>query len=89
MTMATAGPSSCPTTPDSNAPSSFDAPMNTPSTARTRPRMANGVTSGTRVERMNTLTESAPGEDQERDERDREARRGTEHDRAEAEQRDR
>ena len=59
-TMATAGPSSWPTTPDSNAPNSFDAPMNTASTASTRPRLSCGVTSGTRVERMNTLTASAP-----------------------------
>ena len=39
-------------TPDSNAPSSFDAPMKTPSTAFTRPRSAFGVASATVVARM-------------------------------------
>lgn len=34
--------------------------MNTISTASTRPRLSCGVTSGTSVERMNTLTASAP-----------------------------
>ena len=34
--------------------------MNTLSTASTRPRLSNGVTSGTSVDRMKTLTESAP-----------------------------
>ncbi len=53
-------PNAWPITPDSNAPSSFDAPMNTFSTARTLPRVSLGVTSGTRVARMNTLTASAP-----------------------------
>ena len=58
----TAGPtpSSDAATPDSNAPSSLDAPMNTFSTAITRPRMWSGVASGTIVARMNTLTASAP-----------------------------
>ena len=59
-TTAEAGPSSWPTTPDSKAPSSFDAPMKTASTASTRPRLSAGVASGTRVDRMNTLTASAP-----------------------------
>src|SRR5439155_24769839 len=59
-TIAVAGPGSWPTTPDSNAPSSFDAPMNTASTASTRPRLSAGVINGTSVERMNTLTASAP-----------------------------
>ena len=58
----TAGPtpSRVAATPDSNAPSSLDAPMNTFSTAATRPRMRSGVASGTIVARMNTLTASAP-----------------------------
>ena len=58
----TAGPtpSNVLATPDSNAPSSLEAPMNTFSTAMTRPRMWSGVASGTRVERMITLTASAP-----------------------------
>ena len=34
--------------------------MNTVSTASTRPRLSAGVTSGTSVARMNTLTASAP-----------------------------
>ena len=57
---AGATPSTEPRTPDSNAPSSLEAPMNTFSTAITRPRIASGVASGTIVARMNTLIESAP-----------------------------
>src|SRR4051794_27900263 len=45
-------PSSRASTPDSNAPSSFDALMNTISTAVTRPRSAMGVTSSAGLERM-------------------------------------
>ena len=45
--------------PDSNAPSWFDALMNTISTALTRPRRSSGVASATVVERMLTLTMSA------------------------------
>ena len=45
-------------TPDSNAPSSFDALMKTISTAFTRPRSSSGVTSGRIVERRTTLTMS-------------------------------
>ena len=58
-TMAIAGPNNCPVTPDSNAPNSFDAPISTISTARTWPRIASGVTSGTSVARMYTLIASA------------------------------
>ena len=58
--IASPGPSSWPATPDSKAPSSLEPPMNTFSTARTRPRMVGGVTRGTSVERMNTLSASAP-----------------------------
>ncbi len=39
-------------TPLSNAPNSFDAPMNTPSTADTRPSWSSGVTNGTIEPRM-------------------------------------
>ncbi len=46
-------------TPLSNAPSSFDAPMKTPSTALTRPSCSSGVTSGTIDPRMNIDTMSA------------------------------
>src|SRR5206468_5857517 len=46
------------TAPDSNAPSSFDAEMNTISTAPTRPRSSFGVTIATEVERMFTLNMS-------------------------------
>ena len=45
--------------PDSNSPSSFEAPMNTALTAETRPRMSSGVSICTRVWRTNTLTMSA------------------------------
>jgi hypothetical protein len=58
-TTAGAVPRSCPATPDSKAPSSLEAPMKTFSTASTRPRMSGGVTRGTSVARMNTLTASA------------------------------
>ena len=44
--------------PDSNAPSSFDAPMNIEFTALTRPRIASGVSSCTSRLRTNTLTMS-------------------------------
>ena len=87
ITMATAGPSSWPATPDSNAPSSLEAPMNTASTASTRPRLSKGVTSGTSVDRMNTLIGVGPGERQQRDERHGEVGGRAEHDRADAEQR--
>jgi hypothetical protein len=52
-------PNACAARPLSNAPSSFDAPMKTFSTARTRPRFSSGVTRGTIDPRMNTLTMSA------------------------------
>ena len=52
ITIAMAGPKSWPVTPDSNAPSSFDAPMSTISIASTRPRISAGVTSGTSVALM-------------------------------------
>ena len=42
--------------PDSNWPTSFDAPMKTILTELTRPRMASGVPSCTTVWRMMTLT---------------------------------
>ncbi len=51
-TTAVTLPTSAATTPDSKAPSSFDALMNTISTAPTRPRSSFGVTSATVVERM-------------------------------------
>ena len=59
--MATAGtaPISAATVPDSNAPSSFEPPMKTRSTAFTRPRSSGGVSNGPSVERMNTLIMSA------------------------------
>ena len=38
--------------PDSNSPSSFEAPMNTALTALTRPRMSSGVSSCTSRWRM-------------------------------------
>ena len=59
--IATAGtaPISAAAVPDSNAPSSFEPPMNTRSTAPTRPRNSGGVRSGASVERMNTLSMSA------------------------------
>ena len=53
-------PMACAIKPLSNAPSSLDAPMNTFSTAITRPRFSSGVTSGTSEPRMYTLTMSAP-----------------------------
>ena len=48
-------PTSCETAPDSNAPSSFVAPINTFSTADTRPRLSSGVTNGTIAPRTKTL----------------------------------
>ena len=45
--------------PDSNSPSWLDAPMNTESTALTRPRIASGVSSWIIVWRTTTLTMSA------------------------------
>src|SRR5580658_4784331 len=45
--------------PDSNCPSSFDAPMNIMSTAFTRPRIWSGVATCTNVTRITTLTISA------------------------------
>ena len=59
-TTAPVVPSNSPATPDSKAPSSLEAPMNTFSTARTRPRMSEETARGTSVLRMNTLTASAP-----------------------------
>ena len=57
-TTAGTAPMSAAATPDSNAPSSFDALMKTISTAVTRPRSSSGVTSGRIVERRTTLTVS-------------------------------
>ncbi len=57
-TTAGTAPISAAATPDSNAPSSFDALMKTISTAFTRPRSSSGVTSGRIVERRTTLTMS-------------------------------
>ncbi len=57
-TTAGTAPISAAATPDSNAPSSFDALMKTISTAVTRPRNSSGVTSGRIVERRTTLTVS-------------------------------
>ena len=45
-------------TPDSNCPTSFDAPMKTILTALTRPRISSGVPSCTSVCRTITLTMS-------------------------------
>src|SRR5829696_151309 len=45
-------------TPDSNSPSSLDAPMNMEFTALTRPRIASGVSSCTSSWRTYTLTMS-------------------------------
>src|ERR1035437_2451485 len=56
----TAGPvpSHAAVTPDSNCPTSFDAPMNIMLTALTRPRISSGVEICTRVCRTTTLTMS-------------------------------
>src|SRR5579862_1056852 len=51
-TTAGTAPTSAAATPDSNAPSSFEALMNTHSTALTRPRSSFGVANATVVERM-------------------------------------
>ena len=51
-------PNSFAATPDSNAPSSFDEPMNIPLIADTRPRMSSGVASCRIVERITTDTPS-------------------------------
>ena len=54
-TTDTTGPKNCATVPDSNAPSSFDVPMNRPFKAETRPRIASGVSTWTSVPRSTTL----------------------------------
>ena len=61
IALTTAGtvPNQAAVTPDSNSPSSLEAPMNTDSTASTRPRSASGVASGTMAPRTKTLTLSA------------------------------
>ncbi len=59
-TTAGTAPIKAAATPDSNAPSSFDALMKTISTALTRPRSSSGVTSGRIVWRRTTLTMSSP-----------------------------
>ena len=71
MTTAGTAPSSAAAAPDSKAPSSFDAPMNTPSTADTRPSTSFGVANVTVVWRMfieymstNPLTASASADSQ-------------------------
>ena len=53
------GPIAAAVAPDSNSPSSFEAPMNTPLTAATRPRISSGVSSCIKVKRMTTLMLSA------------------------------
>ena len=54
-TIAGTNPNHAAVKPDSNSPSSFDAPINTEFTALTRPRISSGVFSCTSNERMNTL----------------------------------
>src|ERR1700716_2766270 len=54
-TIAGTKPNHAAVTPDSNSPSSFDAPMNTEFTALTRPRISSGVFSCTSNDRTNTL----------------------------------
>ena len=49
------GPKKFATRPDSNAPSSFDVPMNSEFSAETRPRISSGVRIWTSVERTTTL----------------------------------
>ena len=58
ITTAGTAPISAAASPDSNAPSSFEALMNTPSTALTRPSSAFGVARATTVERMFMLNMS-------------------------------
>ncbi len=52
-------PNQCAVSPDSNSPSWFEAPMNRPFTALTRPRISSGVSSCTKAPRMTMLTMSA------------------------------
>ena len=52
MTTERTRPNQTAVTPDSNSPSSFDAPMNTALTALTRPRMPSGVSSWMSMCRM-------------------------------------
>ncbi len=52
FTTAGTAPMSAAATPDSKAPSSFEAPMKTAFTALTRPRMPSGVSSCTSMWRM-------------------------------------
>ena len=51
-------PNQAAVTPDSNSPSSLEAPMNTAFTALTRPRISSGVSSCTSRWRTYTLTMS-------------------------------
>ena len=59
ITTEPTGPNSAAVAPDSNSPSWLDAPMKIELTAATRPRMASGVSSCTKVWRVTTLTLSA------------------------------
>src|SRR5215468_6913162 len=54
-TTETIGPKKLATRPDSNAPSSFDVPINREFRADTRPRILSGVRTCTRVDRTTTL----------------------------------
>src|SRR5208337_3772707 len=58
ITTAGTVPNQVAVTPDSNSPSSFDAPTKSRLTALTRPRIASGVASWVRVVRTYTLTMS-------------------------------
>ena len=68
-TAAPTGPRKRATRPLSNSPSSLEAQMNRVETAATRPRMASGVTSCTRVWRTNTLSMSARAQHRQGDHR--------------------
>ena len=74
--------------PLSNSPSSLEAPTNRPETAPTRPRMASGVLSWTRVLRMKTLSMSAPPRMARAADRHPQRLRDAEHDRRRAEHAD-
>src|SRR5215471_8064494 len=58
ITTAGTAPNQCAVSPDSNCPTSFDAPINTEFTALTRPRISSGVPNCTSVCRTITLTMS-------------------------------
>ena len=70
ITTAGTAPTRAAAMPDSKAPSSFDAPMNSSSTALARPRISSGVGERPSVNRSTTLTMSSSASHGEREQRE-------------------